>query len=311
MLDTTTNTTTTTTTAIMLDSLVSHQDTKIEKYTCSLCASKFVNCEEQRAHFKCAWHICNLHRKLESQSPITEKDYQESLSRSSPSRKARVQEGWNEQYPTRQYVVLKKARHISPESSTGDSSEAGESSGSQGDPSDSNEEEEESGASESESETSDTLDEAEDATATASTTWRDETEMRLSSGKIISTKSHPRARKKHTQHHADPPIPNHNNPTPDARTPSPSLTLAYLASTSSTIPLDKRISRRDAMGIVGLSDPERKALLATERKMVSMETRAKGGWEGSVDTKGNCQKHYRIGGSRGGKKMGGLEKRLG
>ena len=218
-------------------------------------------------------------------------------------RKAREQ-GWDEEFSIRRYVVLKKLRHATPTSSTSESSDGGETLGSQDDSVDGNES--------AESETSDTLDEKENYTANGAVTWRDRNEMKLSNGKVIGTKSYPRTPKKHV-HHPVSPI---SDPDTAAHPPShpQSLTLAYLASTSSSFPIshhDRRLSQRDNMGIMGLSDPARKALLATERKMVGLEMRTKGGWEASVEGKGNCQKHYRIGGSRGGKKMGGLEKRLG
>lgn len=73
----------------------------------------------------------------------------------------------------------------------------------------------------------------------------------------------------------------------------------------------RALAERHAAGLVGLSDKQRSVLAREEKKMMSLEGRERGGFAESVDRKGNSQKHYRIGGSRGGKKMGGLEKRLG
>ena len=128
-------------------------------------------------------------------------------------------------------------------------------------------------------------------------------ELVLPSGKILGTKSSHRIRRK-------------KSATGNQLQPSPSnssgpLTTAYLLQISPNTAHSQQVSLRNSAGLVGLSDLQRSALVKEEKRMMAVEGRNRGGFEAGVESRANCQKTYRIGGSRGGKKMGGLEKRLG
>ena len=76
---------------------------------------------------------------------------------------------------------------------------------------------------------------------------------------------------------------------------SPDRTIAMRAGTSTSL--------------TGLSEFQRRALMAVELKVEKMEARARNEYLSMVEKGGNKQKTYRV--SSIGKKAGGLEKRLG
>lgn len=258
---------------------------------------------------------------MDGQSPVGVEEYEASRKVSSETQRRKGAEDLvgreeNDDGVMRRRFVVTKRTHLPSNSSSSVEDESmedeeGSSIDDEEDLDGSEEEDEEDASSEEEEPHGDAVD------------WRDGKERKLASGKIIATKDYKSSRSRPTHQ-----LPPHPAPAPTAsratsteansppRQPSPPLTVAYLSQISSVdeIPAphrERRLAHRDTMGIVGLSDHEKRALLATERKMAGMETRKAGGFASAVEAKANCQKHYRIGGSRGGKKMGGLEKRLG
>lgn len=75
--------------------------------------------------------------------------------------------------------------------------------------------------------------------------------------------------------------------------------------------LDRRLAVRagTSTSMIGIPEVQRLALVAVERQMVAMETRAMNERQHWVDKGGNKQKRYKV--ASMGKKQGGLEKRLG
>jgi pre-60S factor REI1 len=74
---------------------------------------------------------------------------------------------------------------------------------------------------------------------------------------------------------------------------------------------DRRIVMRagTTTSMIGVPEPQRRALVAVEKKMLTIETIARNEYQSILEKGGNKQKFYRALGI--GKKMGGLEKRLG
>lgn len=69
------------------------------------------------------------------------------------------------------------------------------------------------------------------------------------------------------------------------------------AGTSSTVPSQSRaLARRDEMGIVGIGDQQRRALLAVEKKVQLKLERRNNARQWALAKIGNTQKHYRVGG---------------
>ena len=74
---------------------------------------------------------------------------------------------------------------------------------------------------------------------------------------------------------------------------------------------DRRVTIRAGTStcMIGVPELQQRALIAVERKISKVEKREKNAYESKVDRGGNSQKRYRV--LSMGKKMGGLEKRLG
>lgn len=74
---------------------------------------------------------------------------------------------------------------------------------------------------------------------------------------------------------------------------------------------DRRVAMRagTSTSMIGVSDLQQRSLIAVEQKMLIVERREKNIYQSKVDRGGNSQKTFRV--LSMGKKMGGLEKRLG
>ena len=300
---------------------------KIHK--CSMCNIGFVDSIQQRLHVKSEWQyapsldsllmagllmnigsIYNLHKKVDGQSSVGEEEYIKTLQRKDGgSETKRAEDGL---FVRRS--VIRKSKYLP---SLG--SEEDERNLTSEEPSTEEDDEIDNDDAQS-SEESSSSEDVEVANEHEGIGWKDNEEGKLASGKVVSNRTSRRIKRTHAHQQPLPLTTNlprqETSSLSSSRSSSPPLTLAYLASTSSSFPTPVpskhlSISKRDSMGITGLNDIEKKALLVKERKMAKVEERDRKGFAESVDWKGNCQKHYRIGGSRGGKKMGGLEKRLG
>lgn len=276
--------------------------------------------------------IYNLQRKVDGQSPVDIEEYNELKRVATPPKGKKRWDDGQDSYEgggvVRRRIIVTKRRSVktaSPASSAGSEESDELSISNDVEMEDEEEGEEESTTEEGSTETDESTDAENDAGEEGSRR-RDfnDDEMQLPSGKVIGNKSSNahRSRPKRAQNlstHPEAEDETISTPAPDherrrTHSSSPPLTEAYLISTLEELRPQRQhnsLAKRDAQGIVGLSDHERKALRATEKKMIKMETRAKQNFEAGVEARGNVQLRYRIGGSRGGKKMGGLEKRLG
>lgn len=340
-------TTTITNTATMANNLINQASQKESQrpieisrtYKCSMCSVDFADSIQQRLHMRGDWQyvpftggcyrsnilnldvsIYNLHRKVDGQLPVSKEEYLNCLSTESERSSARKEREGSDELFVRRSVVRKSRRAAMVSSEQEEDEESTSEEQSIEDDEDIVYEEVDS-TSEDVSSSEDDVESGEDAV-----TWRNDKELRLASGKVISSRTSRSQNhtKRQNQQPANPtsatdPTNISLQPPSRSQSSSPPLTLAYLASTSSSFPApllarhhhSLTLSKRDTQGIIGLNDIERKKLLTTARKMMKVEERDRKGFAESVDWKGNSQKHYRIGGSRGGKKMGGLEKRLG
>ncbi|RDL38290.1 uncharacterized protein BP5553_02630 [Venustampulla echinocandica] len=132
----------------------------------------------------------------------------------------------------------------------------------------------------------------------------DEDELHLPSGKILGRRSHAHS-------------PYHNHPKRPLSGSSSRQQHRLTANEFETEPIipkesqDRRIVMRagTSTSLIGVSEAQKRALMAVELKMEKMEARARNEYQSRVEKGGNKQKTYRV--ASMGKKAGGLEKRLG
>ncbi|KAI9053816.1 hypothetical protein LZ554_002764 [Drepanopeziza brunnea f. sp. 'monogermtubi'] len=146
-------------------------------------------------------------------------------------------------------------------------------------------------------------------------------EIRLPSGKILRHRSsQPQQPRRQHSPSGLPTLPNHlprTNPIPHFPFANPVPT-SNLTSASHPEPAshpqptaDRRIVLKPGIStsLMGVSDQQQRALLATEKKMQTVDTRARKQYERKVERGGNRQKRFKV--CSIGKKAGGLEKRNG
>lgn len=135
-----------------------------------------------------------------------------------------------------------------------------------------------------------------------------EDELRLPSGKILGYRSRARLFRHHLSDH----------PSSSSSSRQQLLTEAEAATEaenqSETVPMestDRRLAMRagTSTSLIGVPESQRRALIAIEKNMEKMETRAKSEYQYWLEKGGNKQKRYKV--ASMGKKQGGLEKRLG
>ena len=135
-----------------------------------------------------------------------------------------------------------------------------------------------------------------------------ENELRLPSGKVLGHRSRARL---YRQDHSD-------HPSSSSSSRQQLLTEAQAKAEaeneSETVPMpsrDQRLAMRagTSASLMGVPEPQQRALIAIEKKMEKMETRAKTEYQHVLEKGGNKQKRYKV--ASMGKKQGGLEKRLG
>lgn len=146
--------------------------------------------------------------------------------------------------------------------------------------------------------------EAEEKGAEKITLIPDENELRLPSGKILGHRAHRMHLYRNRLPAADPSLV--FSPDPQQQLPrTPSF------ETPPIIPNDWRIAMRanTSMSMIGVPELEQRALMAVERKIEKVETRARNEYFAKVESGGNKQKRFRV--LTMGKKAGGLEKRCG
>lgn len=112
-------------------------------------------------------------------------------------------------------------------------------------------------------------------------------ELRLPSGRILGHRSLSRYYRQNL----------HSYPTPAERAERRAITAAEAANGDNFKPdhpgRQLTTSARDEMGMIGVSDFEKRALRATEKKALKEETRARNEHEWRVNKESNHQKHYR------------------
>lgn len=115
-------------------------------------------------------------------------------------------------------------------------------------------------------------------------------ELRLPSGRVLGHRSLSRYYRQNL----------HSYPTPSERAERRAITAAEAANGDSPTPdhpgRQLTTSARGEMGLVGVSEFERRALRATEKKALKEETRARNEHEWRVNKESNHQKHYRVSG---------------
>ncbi|EKD12527.1 uncharacterized protein L3040_009421 [Drepanopeziza brunnea f. sp. 'multigermtubi'] len=145
-------------------------------------------------------------------------------------------------------------------------------------------------------------------------------EIRLPSGKILRHRSSQQQPRRQHSPSGLSTSPNHlpqTNPIPHFPFANPVLA-SNLTSASHSEPAsrpqttaDRRIILKPGIStsLMGVSDQQQRALLATEKKMQTVDTRARKQYERKVERGGNRQKRFKV--CSIGKKAGGLEKRNG
>jgi pre-60S factor REI1 len=131
-------------------------------------------------------------------------------------------------------------------------------------------------------------------------------ELRLPSGKILGHRSRARQPRRN---------PNHTERSPPPR--QQLLTESGGEAESSPLPMvtmeskDRRLATRSGteMSMIGVPELQQRALMAVEKKMEGMATRARNEYQARLERDGNSQKRFRV--KSIGKKAGGLEKRTG
>lgn len=155
-------------------------------------------------------------------------------------------------------------------------------------------------------------------------------DLRLSSGKILTHRSHARSARhreyqQRVQARLPPTAPSHSHSPPGSSSGSPPLSSETInlilshrppsspspeAPQTLNTPSQNLILRKGTeSSLLGVSANQQKALLATVKKMEEGAGRARNEFFAGVERRGNCQKTFRV--KSIGKKAGGLEKRLG
>lgn len=144
----------------------------------------------------------------------------------------------------------------------------------------------------------------EDQPKTAVPLVPNEDELRLPSGKVLGHRSRARRFRQHLSHHR----------LSSSSSRQQLLTEAEAENEPGTVSMestDRRLAMRagTSTSLIGVPEPQRRALIAIEKKMEKMETRAKNEYQNVLEKGGNKQKRYKV--ASMGKKQGGLERRLG
>jgi pre-60S factor REI1 len=132
------------------------------------------------------------------------------------------------------------------------------------------------------------------------TLFPDEDELRLPSGKTLGHRSRARYFRQNISVRSSSALPSRQQLLTEAE-----------FETVPTALKDRRVAMRTgtSTSMIGVPELQQRALMAIEKKMLEIETRARNEYQSKVEKGGNKQKSYRVIGL--GKKRGGLEKRLG
>ena len=149
-------------------------------------------------------------------------------------------------------------------------------------------------------------DDEEDQPKTEMALVPNENELRLPSGKVLGHRSRARF---YRQDHSD-----HPSSSSSSRQPLLTEAEAEVENESETVPIpsrDRSLAMRagTSTSLMGVPELQQRALIAIEKKMEKMESRAKNEYQHVLEKGGNKQKRYKV--ASMGKKQGGLEKRLG
>ena len=133
-------------------------------------------------------------------------------------------------------------------------------------------------------------------------------ELRLPSGKVLGHRSRARLFRQHLSDHPSSSSSSRQQLLTEAEAETEAANESETAALEST---DRRLAMRagTSTSLIGVPEPQRRALIAIEKKMEKMETRAKNEYQHWLEKGGNKQKRYKV--ASLGKKQGGLEKRLG
>ena len=154
------------------------------------------------------------------------------------------------------------------------------------------------------------VDDEEDQPKTGIPLIPNEDELRLPSGKVLGHRSRARIFRQNLSDHSS----SSSSPRQQLLTGAEAGAGAEAENESKTVSMESR-DRRLAMragtstSLVGVPELQQRALIAIEKKMEKMETRAKNEYQHVLEKGGNKQKRYKV--ASMGKKQGGLEKRLG
>ena len=137
-----------------------------------------------------------------------------------------------------------------------------------------------------------------------------EDELRLPSGKVLGHRSHARIFRQNLSDHPSSSLSSRQQLLTEAE----AVVEAGAGNESETVPMpsrDRRLAMRagTSTSLMGVPEPQQRALIAIEKKMEKMETREKNEYQHVLEKGGNKQKRYKV--ASMGKKQGGLEKRLG
>ena len=154
------------------------------------------------------------------------------------------------------------------------------------------------------------LNEEGDQPKTELTLISNEDELRLPSGKVLGHRSRARLFRQNLSDHPSSSLSSRQQLLTEAQAqaePEPE-------NESETVPMpsrDRRLAMRagTSTSLMGVPELQQRALIAIEKKMEKMETRAKNEYQHVLEKGGNKQKRYKV--ASMGKKQGGLEKRLG
>ena len=154
------------------------------------------------------------------------------------------------------------------------------------------------------------LDEEGDQPKTELTLVPNEDELRLPSGKVLGHRSRARLFRQNLSDHPSSSLSSRQQLLTEAQAEAE----AEIENESETVPLpsrDRRLAMRagTSTSLMGVPELQQRALIAIEKKMEKMETRAKNEYQHVLEKGGNKQKRYKV--ASMGKKQGGLEKRLG
>ena len=135
-----------------------------------------------------------------------------------------------------------------------------------------------------------------------------EDELRLPSGKVLGHRSRARVFRQNLSDHSS------SSSSSRQQLLTGAEAEAEAENESETVPMqskDRRLAMRagTSTSLMGVPEPQQRALIAIEKKMEKMETREKNEYQHVLEKGGNKQKRYKV--ASMGKKQGGLEKRLG